>query len=238
MRKLMKGVAICLAFCTFAGGSAQAEENIDADYSAALISAMGQGITPEETVLQGVADDIVQEISVEKMSYTTDVLAVRANPGTEYEELAKLAQFTQIEVIGVCDNGWSHVVMQDGTSGYVSGDFLSDVVPSGAEYIGESLGVFTVTYYCSCDICCGWWAGGPTASGAYPVADWTVAADPDVLPLGTRIYISGHEYCVEDTGSGVEGNHIDIYVGDHSLAVDNGVGYTEVFASTFDGADA
>lgn len=234
MRKLTKGIAISLAFCTFAAGSVQAEESMDADYSAALISAMGQGIEPEAVILQGVAEQDIREISVDKISYTTDVLTVRSNPGTEYEELAKLARFAQIEVIGVCSNGWSHVLMEDGTSGYVSGEYLSDIIPEGAEHIGESLGLFTVTYYCSCDICCGWWSGGPTASGAYPVADWTVAADPDVLPLGTRIYISGHEYCVEDTGSGVVGNHIDIYVTDHNLAVNNGVGYTEVFTSTYE----
>ncbi len=231
MRKLTKGIAICLVFCAVMVSSAQAAEIIDADYSAALISAMGKGITLEATILQGVEDRVVQEIAVDKISYTTDVLTVRAYPGTEYEELAKLAQYAQIEVIGVCDNGWSHVTMENGVDGYVSGEYLSDVVPEGAEHIGESLGVFTVTYYCSCDICCGWWAGGPTASGAYPVADWTVAADPDVLPLGTRIYINGHEYCVEDTGSGVIGNHIDIYVADHNLAVNNGLGYAEVFAS-------
>lgn len=231
MKKLWRGTAICLAICAFTCGSALAEDVIDADYSAALITAMGQGITPEENVLESVKGQTVQEVAVEKVSYTTDVLAVRVSPGTQYQELAKLAKFAQVQVIGVCDNGWSHVLMEDGTSGYVSGEYLSDIVPEGAERIGESLGVFTVTYYCACDICCGWWSGGPTASGAYPVPDWTVAADPDVLPLGTRIYISGHEYCVEDTGSGVKGNHIDIYVTDHELAVNNGVGYAEIFAS-------
>lgn len=231
MGKLKMCAAAILALSMAAGVHISAEECIDADYSAALITAMGQGLTPEETVLEGLEGPQVQEVTTDKISYTTDVLTVRTNPGTEYEELSKLSMFSQIQVVGVCDNGWSHVVMQDGTSGYVCNDYLSDVVPEGAENIGESLGIFTVTYYCSCGICCGWWSGSPTASGAYPTPDWTVAADPDVLPLGTRIYMNGHEYCVEDTGSGVEGNHIDVYVTDHQLAVNNGVASAEIFAS-------
>lgn len=231
MRKWIERMGVCLLSCLCFGCFAMASENIDADYSAALLTAMGQGEEPKEKILDQVATQEIKEVWVDKISYTTDVLTVRANPGTEYSELAKLSQYAQVQVVGVCDNGWSHVVMADGTNGYVSNEFLSDVVPEGAANIGDSMGVFTVTYYCSCGICCGWWSGGPTASGAYPVADWTVAADPDVLPLGTRIYINGHEYCVEDTGSGVNGNHVDIYVNDHELAVNNGIGYAEVFAS-------
>ena len=212
-------------------GPVYAAEMIDADYSAALLSAMSEGGIPQEQPVEEISGQAIQEIAVEKESYTTDVLAVRRLPGTEYDEIAKLAQYAKIHVIGVCSNGWSRVQMEDGQIGYVCGEFLSDIVPLGAENIGESLGVFTVTYYCACEVCCGWWSGGPTASGAYPVADWTVAADPEVLPMGTRIYINGHEYCVEDTGSGVEGNHVDIYVTDHDLAVNNGVGYAEIFAS-------
>lgn len=231
MRKLKKSAVLLTIACTVIPMNVNAQDVYDADYSAALIAAMGQGMTPEETVLQGMEGTEIQEVAVDKVSYTTDVLTVRENPGIEYQEVAMLSKFSQIEVIGVCDNGWSHVILQDGTAGYVCNEYLSDVVPEGAENIGDSLGVFTITYYCSCDICCGWWSGGPTASGAYPVADWTVAADPEVLPLGTLIYINGHQYCVEDTGSGVDGCHIDIYVGDHQLAVNNGVGYAEIFAS-------
>ncbi len=232
MRTKRGWMALILTFCLLFNTAAFAQDVIDADYSAAMLTLMGQGLDPQEEPIQNMTEQSVQEVSIEKTSYTTDVLTVRELPGTQYSEVGKLSQFTRIHVIGVCNNGWSHVQMEDGTVGYVCNDYVSDIVPEGAENIGESLGVFTVTYYCSCEICCGWWSGGPTASGAYPVADWTVAADPDVLPLGTHIYINGHEYCVEDTGSGVSGMHIDIYVDDHELAVSNGVSEAEVFAST------
>lgn len=231
MRTVFKTTAMGLLFCLLLGNLTYAQDIIDADYSAAMISLMGEGMEPQEEILEEMTGQNVQEVAIEKESYTTDVLTVRALPGTEYESLGMLAQYTKVHVTGVCDNGWSRVQMEDGTVGFVSNEFLSDIVPEGAENIGESLGLFTITYYCSCELCCGWWSGGPTASGAYPVADWTVAADPEILPLGTRIYINGHEYCVEDTGSGVHGAHIDIYVNDHSLAVNNGVATAEVFAS-------
>ena len=217
--------------CLSTAVNAQEPAGIDADYSAAMLSIMSEGEVPQEEPVEELAQQNVQEVAIQKESYTTDVLTVRALPGTEYEEVGKLAQYTKVQVTGVCDNGWSRVQMESGVVGFVSNEYLSDLVPAGAQNIGESMGVFTVTYYCACELCCGWWSGGPTASGAYPVADWTVAADPKVLPLGTHIYINGHEYCVEDTGSGVEGKHIDIYVNDHSVAVNNGVASAEVFAS-------
>ena len=45
----------------------------------------------------------------------------------------------------------------------------------------------------------------------------TVAADPNVLPLGSRIRVSGAgaysgDYTVVDSGRSVKGNEIDIYV--------------------------
>jgi rare lipoprotein A len=50
-----------------------------------------------------------------------------------------------------------------------------------------------------------------------------VAADPAVLPLGTRIRITGSEgydgiYLVTDTGSKVNGRHIDLYLSSQAEA--------------------
>lgn len=231
MRKRYRRAGFTLLFCLLLNTAASAQEVIDADYSAAMLSIMSEGRQPQEEPVQEMTEQSVQEVAIEKTSYTTDVLTVRELPGTEYNEIGKLAQYARVRIVGVCNNGWSHVCMEDGTIGYVCNDYISDIVPEGAENIGESLGVYTITYYCACESCCGWWSGGPTASGAYPVADWTVAADPEVLPLGTHIYINGHEYCVEDTGAGVSGKHIDIFVDDHKLAVENGITEAEVFAS-------
>lgn len=57
---------------------------------------------------------------------------------------------------------------------------------------------------------------GKTAAGT-PPHEGIVAADPHVLPLGTRIRITGAGaydgiYIVTDTGRRIEGQEIDIYV--------------------------
>jgi 3D (Asp-Asp-Asp) domain-containing protein len=55
---------------------------------------------------------------------------------------------------------------------------------------------------------------GRTASGK-PVSRGLIAADPAVLPLGTRVRVEAGlfsgEYVVGDTGGGVRGRHIDIW---------------------------
>ena len=96
-----------------------------------------------------------------------------------------------------------------------------------------------VTAYCSCVKCCGVWSKDHpsrqgtdyeqyTTSGTIPVAGRTVAVDPDIIPLGSKILIDGHEYIAEDTGSGVKGNHIVIYFDSHEEALEWGVKTLEV----------
>ena len=101
------------------------------------------------------------------------------------------------------------------------------------------LGTFDLTAYCSCEVCCGKWAidrptdenGDPivyTASGAVAEAGVTVAVDPDVIPLGTEVYIMGMGwYKAQDTGA-FTGNVIDIYFTDHEAALEFGRRYAVV----------
>lgn len=52
-----------------------------------------------------------------------------------------------------------------------------------------------------------------TATGTAARHGRTVAVDPRVIPLGSRIYIEGvGERIAEDVGGGVKGNHIDVYL--------------------------
>lgn len=93
-----------------------------------------------------------------------------------------------------------------------------------------SLGTFTCYAYCSCPGCCGQWSGGPTQSGTMPEEGRTVAADWSVLPAGTEIYIDGVGWrTVEDTGSGITGDKLDIYMESHQAALAWGVREMEVF---------
>jgi 3D (Asp-Asp-Asp) domain-containing protein len=63
---------------------------------------------------------------------------------------------------------------------------------------------------------------GKTASGR-TTREGIVAADPRVLPLGSRIRVHGAgrysgEYVVADTGRAIRGREIDIYMPEHKEA--------------------
>lgn len=91
----------------------------------------------------------------------------------------------------------------------------SELPEESPYYLGE----FQVTGYCSCTICCGEKEERLTKSETVPRASHTVAADPSVIPLGTRIVIDDVIYTVEDTGKAIKGMRLDIFFGSHEEAV-------------------
>ena len=94
----------------------------------------------------------------------------------------------------------------------------------------ESLGVFKTTGFCNCKKCCGKWAGGKTKSGVYPEEGITIAVDPKVIPLGSKVMIDGIGVRVaQDTGKHIKGKCIDVYYKDHGTAWNHGEQYHEVF---------
>jgi 3D (Asp-Asp-Asp) domain-containing protein len=105
----------------------------------------------------------------------------------------------------------------------------------------------TVTAYCKCGKCCNWrrnWYGKPviasgkhegdrkkvgiTASGTRARIG-TIAADTSRYPFGTIMYVPGYGYGrVEDRGSAIQGEHIDLYFKRHEQALRWGQVKTEV----------
>lgn len=85
---------------------------------------------------------------------------------------------------------------------------------------GELIGTFTITAYCGCKKC--GTGSNRTAMGTTPTEGRTIAADTSILPFGTQVVIGGVVYTVEDTGSGVRGNHIDIFFATHAKALQFG----------------
>ena len=85
-------------------------------------------------------------------------------------------------------------------------------------------GIFTAYAYCACEKCCGKWAQyGLTASGTVPQQGRTVAVDPDVIPLGSELWIDGEgPFVAEDTGSGINGSTIDVFHRSHADALEWG----------------
>jgi len=83
---------------------------------------------------------------------------------------------------------------------------------STSNYIGE----FEVTYYTAGFESCGKLPSDPeygiTASGERVKENYTMAADWSVLPVGSRVYIENIGIrVVEDSGSAIVGNKLDIY---------------------------
>lgn len=95
--------------------------------------------------------------------------------------------------------------------------------------IGRPLGNFKLTFYCPCVICNGR-SDGLTKSGTTAVEGRTIAVDPNVIPLGSRVYIEGYGvFIAEDTGSAIKSKKIDVFLESHSRCFDNGIAYADVY---------
>ena len=84
------------------------------------------------------------------------------------------------------------------------------IVPTTSTEIGTVIKTLTMestAYY----------GHGITASGLKPVRNpdgiSTIAVDPDVIPLGTKVYVSGYGLAIAaDTGGAIKGNIIDVFL--------------------------
>ena len=64
--------------------------------------------------------------------------------------------------------------------------------------------IFEATAYC--------YTGNRTATGTWP-SRGTIAVDPEVIPLGSKLYVEGYgEGIAEDTGGAIQGHIIDLYM--------------------------
>ena len=69
---------------------------------------------------------------------------------------------------------------------------------------GTRVIIMTATYYT--------WTGNQTKTETWPQEGRTIAVDPKVIPLGSRLIIDGiGGYIAEDTGGLIKSNKIDIY---------------------------
>jgi len=112
---------------------------------------------------------------------------------------------------------YNRIELKETESTEIEGDFseidnLINAAISSSNVKLSALGSFTATAYC---------LKGRTASGS-GVRRGIVAADPRVLPLGTRINLQAGSYSgsyiVADTGGGIKGRRLDIWVSSCSEA--------------------
>lgn len=114
----------------------------------------------------------------------------------------------------------------------ISSEFEKVITIETKEPELKSLGSFTVTAYCCCKECCGKSENHPaygiTKSGKRATEGRTIAVDPNIIPLGTTVYLNNTPYIAEDTGSAIKGKKIDLFINDHQRAKVFGVQEMEV----------
>jgi 3D (Asp-Asp-Asp) domain-containing protein len=80
--------------------------------------------------------------------------------------------------------------------------------------------IFEATAYC--------YTGNRTYTGTWP-SRGTIAVDPEVIPLGSKLYVEGYgEGIAEDTGGAIRGEIIDLYMLDRNEALSWGRRQVEV----------
>lgn len=133
--------------------------------------------------------------------------------------------FYQGDIDGIYGSGTVQAVTQfqiavgltpDGNAGQETINYLARH-PSSASRSRRTLSMVASAYSAYDD------GNGSRTYGGHLVHKGLVAVDPDVIPLGTRLYIEGYGYAVaDDVGSAIQGNRIDLAFDSHAAAVQFG----------------
>ena len=143
----------------------------------------------------------------------------------ETESKPVIVPYLNIDIKTVPTVAESHQMHENVSNLFCTGEF--EQIPIEEENTPEwiYMGVWTTTAYCPCEICCGEWATGCTASGVLATSNHTVACG--ILPFGTQVLIGDTVYTVEDTG--VYGEWVDIFFDSHEEALNYGIQEREVY---------
>jgi len=157
----------------------------------------------------------------------TDVTVVEAGTSDTPEDSAQDVQETQETSVSRESKGRRAAVIDEEeyiAQGPGAQKEEKEEAPAPKE---TSLGRFTITGYCGCEQCSG--GHNLTYSGTVPTPNHTISADLNYFSLGTKLEIDGIVYTVEDKGSSVNGNILDIFYGSHEEALAKGTYSAEVF---------
>lgn len=89
-------------------------------------------------------------------------------------------------------------------------------------------GEFTCTAYCPCEECSEGYGRKCALAGHYCRSEHTIAVDPDVISLGSKVKIGDAVYVAEDTGGAIQNDRIDIFFDTHEEVEEFGVKYKQV----------
>lgn len=180
-----------------------------------------QTVTSQPTITSKPYDKIVYEDRTQSQNSTSHNTSNQNNTTGSN-------QYTGSKNTGSVSSSASTVAPEidlDRTVGYSADYATPDDVANNATLLGN----FKLTFYCPCEVCNGR-ADAKTASGVTMAEGRTIAVDPAVIPLGSRVYIDGFgEFVAEDTGSAIKDMRIDICVSTHEKAYELGVTYKDVY---------
>ncbi|UOQ50113.1 LysM peptidoglycan-binding domain-containing protein [Gracilibacillus caseinilyticus] len=98
---------------------------------------------------------------------------------------------------------------------------------ASSEKSGETISVSATAYTAQCEGCSGVTATGIDLNENPNMK--VIAVDPNVIPLGSRVYVEGYgEAIAADTGGAIKGNKIDVHVPNKDEAFDWGVKTVDV----------
>lgn len=159
---------------------------------------------------------------------------VRAKAKTSSTKLTTMKKNMSRTVISVSSNKKWVKVKVNGKTGYVNTSRVKYVTASSKKTASSQntatpvsdgnkikLGNFKLTFYGDDTI---------TATGKKPQINHTIAVDPRVIPLGSKVYIEGMgTYYAEDTGGAIKGNILDVFVRTEAEANQLGIRYADVY---------
>ncbi len=118
------------------------------------------------------------------------------------EKFANEGQLSQLQAEAASIEARMNQIQQQSAAA-ASGNDGAGYGGNTAPAAGGSSFTMTATAYC---------LGGTTATGM-PVGRGIIAVDPGVIPLGSRVYVSGYgDAIAADTGGAIGGNRIDVWL--------------------------
>ena len=161
--------------------------------------------------------------------YVQEDVKFRKKPSTSADVIKIVKKGESVDVTGEEKNGFYPVKVKN-KSGYIMTSYLESkpskvttkkVTTTKENVSKEYIGTFKITAYSAS-------SSARTASGTTCEAGRTIAA-PSRFDFGTKLMFNGNVYTVEDRGSAIVNNVLDLYVDTESEAVQWGVRYLEVY---------
>ena len=90
------------------------------------------------------------------------------------------------------------------------------------------MGLFKITAYCPCDECSEGYGRKCAKKDTYARSEHTIAVDPDIIDLGSKVKVGKKYYVAEDIGGRVNGDIIDVFFDTHEDVEEFGVKYKNV----------